>query len=55
MKNTAIFFCSLVLASCASTSTSTRAEADDFDIDEALSMKKEIPEYQYDIAQRLAL
>lgn len=27
----------------------------DFDIDEALSMKKEIPEYQYDIAQRLAL
>ncbi len=36
MKNTAIFFCSLVLASCASTSTSTRAEADDFDIDEAI-------------------
>lgn len=30
-------------------------EFKDFDIEEALSMKKEIPEYQYDIAQRLAL
>jgi len=27
----------------------------DFDINEALGMKKEIPEYQYDIAQQLAL
>ena len=27
----------------------------DFDINEALGMKKEIPEYQYQIAQRLAL
>ena len=30
-------------------------EFKDFDIEEALSMKKEIPDYQYDIAQRLAL
>ena len=27
----------------------------DFDIEEALAMKKEIPQYQYDVAKTLAL
>lgn len=30
-------------------------EYKDFDIEEALSMKKQIPEYHYDVAKQLAL